>query len=100
MKGKEPFQKNIHLTLELYCPKEKLQSVGDLDNFITGVCDGLMATNPRAFVSEDWSRKDLENIAPEKTIAIKDDNAAIEIVAKKLESETEKTWYRIFLEGE
>lgn len=38
-----PLSENIQLTLEIHCPRRELHSIGDLDNFITGICDGLMA---------------------------------------------------------
>ena len=38
-----PLSANIRLTAEIYCGASELLRVGDLNNFITGVCDGLMA---------------------------------------------------------
>ena len=47
MEGAGPFRKNISIKLEIHCPIERLAGVGDLDNFVSGVCDGLMAAGPR-----------------------------------------------------
>jgi len=48
MDGRNPFNHNITLKLKFHCPINKIFRVGDLDNFITGVCDGLQAADPRA----------------------------------------------------
>lgn len=38
----EPFSSRVALKIVIYAPP----SAGDLDNFVTGICDGLMATHP------------------------------------------------------
>ncbi|MDQ0340529.1 hypothetical protein J2S00_003353 [Caldalkalibacillus uzonensis] len=41
------FKGHIHLSLFIYLPPDKIERVGDLDNFITGICDGIQAAHPR-----------------------------------------------------
>lgn len=41
--GEEPvLSADIRLSVQIHCAASELLTVGDLDNFITGVCDGLM----------------------------------------------------------
>ncbi len=35
------FRSFVRLEITLFAPKSKMESIGDLDNFITGVCDGV-----------------------------------------------------------
>ena len=43
LEGHPPLQSDIKLTLKLHIPINN-RSIGDLDTFVTGVCDGLMGT--------------------------------------------------------
>jgi hypothetical protein len=50
--GRLPAGGRMELELRVYAQT----SAGDLDNFVTGVCDGLMAAHPRTPIrDEDWS---------------------------------------------
>jgi hypothetical protein len=100
MQGYSPLQKNISLKLSICCPAESLASIGDLDNFITGVCDGLMAAAPRIKRDPQWLSGELASINPEVTIAIVDDSEVRSIQAVKEASTDGSTWYEVFLEGE
>ena len=95
-----PFQKNIRLVLEIYIGPENSRTVGDLDNFVTGVCDGLMAAHPRAKLDELWAQPDLHSIQPSRVMAIMDDSEVIDISARKVIGSTHQPWYRVALEGE
>jgi hypothetical protein len=100
MQGAGPFRKNISIKLEIYCPAERLARVGDLDNFIAGVCDGLMAAGPRIKRDSLWMAGEIASINPDHAIAIEDDSAVCSIVATKEVSGDDSMWYRIILEGE
>ena len=59
-------------------------SAGDLDNFITGICDGLMAADPRARIDpEQWLDVPVE-IRPDRPIAFVDDGIVAVIEAERL----------------
>jgi hypothetical protein len=92
-----PLSENIRLKVEIYCPLHELPQVGDFDNFITGVCDGLMAAAERTPV-ESWDSPELKPIHPSKPLAIRDDRNVVEIIARKLPSEDGNRWYRVVLE--
>ena len=94
-----PLSGDIHLTVEIHCPVNELHSIGDLDNFITGICDGLMAAATRTPVGEPWAAPTLEGIHPLKCIGIRDDRYVVAISARKLASESGELWYRVVLEG-
>jgi hypothetical protein len=97
--GRRPFRAHISLELEVHCTPVRGQRIGDLDNFVTGVCDGLMAADPRIKRDSRWDAPDLEAVHPSRTIAIEDDDAVVAIVARKI-SGGATPCYRIALEGE
>ena len=43
-----PFTGRVCIELTIYADNAVIESMGDLDNFITGICDGLQAADPRA----------------------------------------------------
>ena len=54
---------------------------GDLDNFITGVCDGLMNAHPRAKIHRLFCES--SNVDPAKAIAFDDDSEVTQICARR-----------------
>lgn len=100
MEGAGPFRTNISIKLEIHCPAERLARVGDLDNFIAGVCDGLMAAGPRIRRDTRWMADELASINPDLAIAIEDDSEVCSIMAMKETSHDGSMWYRVILEGE
>ena len=98
--GKQAFRRNIRLELEVYVGRTNSRSVGDLDNFVTGICDGLMAAHPLAALDAMWTVDSMQDIHPRHTIAILDDSEVVSISAKKLTGKSEELWYRVTLGGE
>ncbi|MEE9594610.1 MAG: hypothetical protein V3V92_04345, partial [Candidatus Hydrothermarchaeales archaeon] len=41
------FHSRVSLELTVFAPRSRLESMGDLDNFITGICDGLQAADSK-----------------------------------------------------
>ena len=99
MGSNTPLRRNITLKLTIYYSKQELVRAGDLDNFITGVCDGLMAANPGIKKHPRWSDAKLDTIKPDVTVAIADDSEVISIHATKTGTEN-GVWYDVVLEGE
>jgi hypothetical protein len=98
--GQPPLRANISLELELHYPLlSPGRQTGDLDNFITGVCDGLMAANPRIARDARWDTPELAAISPFHTVAIVDDAAIVSITARKIDG-SGPVWYRVALVGE
>ena len=58
--------------------------VGDLDSFITGICDSLKPINLQVKPGEVFQGR--EDIDPVKPIILKDDSQIVSIVAKKIQS--------------
>ncbi len=97
--GQAAFRASIGVELELHCPLRAARGVGDLDNFITGVCDGLMAAGPRSRMDPRWDAADVGDIHPSKTVAMEDDSAVVSITARNI-ADAPTPWYRVSLEGE
>jgi hypothetical protein len=94
MDGRSPVKSLIHLYLRLYAAPEN----GDLDNFITGICDGLMAAHPRTPIDlEVWS--DISELAqPNRNICYMDDKLIAKITAERLTSGAHDQHYEVELE--
>jgi hypothetical protein len=88
MGGRDPFDEPVELSLtvrtgatteapELWARR----SGGDLDNFITGVCDGLQAAYAGWRTSEEWA--DVPDAAqPDRPLVFTDDSWVRRIVAE------------------
>lgn len=99
LEGQPPLQSNIKLTLRIHIPIND-RSIGDLDTFVTGICDGLMATPYGGKLDPIWNDEELESIHPTKTIAIVDDSQVVSIQAEKVIGSADQQWYEVILEGE
>ena len=97
--GGPPLRHSIELELEVHLGRRNSRRIGDLDNFITGVCDGLMAANPRALANDVWAADMGTPICPSKCLAIEDDSEVVSISAKKIVGDTDAPWYVVRLTG-
>ena len=94
MGGRSPATSMFQLHLRLYAAPEN----GDLDNFITGICDGLMAAHPRTPIdTELWSGIS-EFAQPNKSICYTDDKLIVKIIAERLTSDAHDQHYEVELE--
>ena len=84
----------IHLTLRVY----SLPRQGDLDNFITGICDGLMAIHPLTPIdATDWEDLPLE-ARPHNKLVFKDDALIDRIEAQRFPPDGPEPRYQIELD--
>jgi hypothetical protein len=98
--GQPPFERDIRITVEIHDRPQRISFIGDLDNFITGICVGLMSAAPRASRTEDWEvDTGIADIGPSRCIAIRDDRHVVEIAARKLGDDSSVPWYAVTLEG-
>ncbi len=72
---------------------------GDLDNFITGVCDGLMpAHHNTPIIPGEW--QDVPEAArPNHAIAFRDDSVITQIVAERIVSDAGQRFYEVEIES-
>lgn len=100
MEGQPRLKSDIRLTVTVCVGTKNDRSVGDLDTFVTGVCDGLMKAAPRCkLCAEVWSEAE-EGIRPDRGIAIEDDCQVIGIQAAKVKDASGRRFYDVELEGE
>jgi len=72
---------------------------GDLDNFIAGICDGLMAAHPKTPI-DDQAWIDIPSEAhPRKAIALSDDSIVERIVAERRRIAESGSWYEVLIRG-
>jgi len=100
LQGSRPFQSNIKLTLKIHIGRVNDRTIGDLNTFVTGVCDGLMAAHPSGKLDPIWNDPKLKEVHPSRTSAIIDDSQIVQIHAEKIIGDTFDPWYEITLEGE
>ena len=99
LRGQQPLSTNISLTLRVHVGPINDQRSGDLDNYVTGVFDGLMAANPRSSIHPSFQDPKNAAVHPSICIAIIDDSEVISMAAEKLAGEGELEWYEIDLQG-
>lgn len=100
MDGKPPLERNIRLTLRVHVGPRNSKTTGDMDNFISGICDSLMAAAANFPESVWWAQTELANIHPSRTLAIKDDSQVVFIMAEKIVGDTNCPWYELTIDGE
>jgi hypothetical protein len=93
-----PFQQPVRLTLIVYVGTRHTRRKGDLDAYIAGVCDGLMAATPTTRLAALWSNDTLSAIHPHRPIAILDDFQIVSIRADKIVGSTTAPWYAVVVE--
>jgi hypothetical protein len=90
----EPPEGRVALSLRVFAEI----SEGDLDNFVGGVCDGLMPALPNVpSVLRDWPGEPPE-IGPERPIAFTDDKWVSRIFAERLPVDAEGIRYELAIE--
>ncbi len=99
MCGEPPLRYDISMSIVVHIGPTNDRMTGDLDNFITGVCDGLMAAAPNAKIAPVFNRPELVDIYPSKAICFLDDSAVVNISAQKIIGDTRIPWYEVVLGG-
>ena len=87
-KGSQPFTGKVQLRVTVRVSDQPGQDPGDLDNLVSGVCDGLMKAHPNAlaWINKDEKFKKLwpnNSIHPSRAIAFEDDKQVMRICAEK-----------------
>lgn len=98
--GRTPLKRNIRLSLVVHVGSVNDKFTGDLDNFVTGVCDGMMVADARSKLDMQWSDLELSDVHPSKLLAIVDDSQIVSIKAEKMVGDSDLPWYEVVLEGD
>lgn len=99
------FHSFISLKLTLFVPRSQLESIGDLDTFVTGVCDGLQAADnsSRLILHSIFLDPQYKEISPNRPLLIEDDSRVISIVAKKMplgeDQKDQEVHYEVIVES-
>ncbi|MCX6818442.1 MAG: RusA family crossover junction endodeoxyribonuclease [Candidatus Aenigmarchaeota archaeon] len=94
----KPLSGNIKLEITVFLPDNKTDK-GDLDNFITGICDGLMNAHKYAHIHEEFKKKENNDIHPKEFKMITDDSHVMSICAKKIIKSNCETRYEVTISG-
>ena len=98
--GCDKLERNINLSIKLHIKGENNRNTGDLDNYITGICDGLMMVAKCSILNKCWDSLEYEDIHPLQISFIADDSEVIKITAEKVLDNPDSVWYEILLDGE
>ncbi|MCC6809192.1 MAG: hypothetical protein IT381_17325 [Deltaproteobacteria bacterium] len=94
--SQQPLSQPLSLSLELHIGPLNNRAIGDLDNFITGVCDGLQACSAGTALHGAWAAPEMRDINPQRAIGFLDDVLVVEISARKVvEVDDRAPWYRV-----
>jgi len=96
------FHSWVVLELTVFVPRSRLESIGDLDSFVAGVCDGLQAADRKAlpYLHKIFREPGQEGIDPERALLIGDDAKVVSIVAKKVAlGEAQDVYYKVAVES-
>jgi hypothetical protein len=85
---------DVSLTVRVYASRTQ----GDLDNFATGICDGLMAVHVGVPVDATLWADLPPDARPERAIAFVDDGVVSRLLIERLPVPTEGPRYEIELE--
>ena len=95
------FRCHVKLELTVYIPGSRLESAGDLDNFITGVFDSLQAADPKVmkWLHQVFREPENEDIDPRIPLLIDNDSRIVSVLARKvLIDEGQPMYYTVALE--
>lgn len=98
--GNDILRDNIRLGIRIHIGSVNHSAIGDLDNFITGICDGLMKAHPKCKVPELWDNPAYADVHPDKKAFIVDDSQIVSIQAEKITGDSNQPWYEIVIEAE
>ena len=100
LNGSSPLFEDIALSIKIHLPRNH-NKPGDLDNYIKGICDGLMKcpNHPKLKLDEDFKEPEHAKIHPETFAMIEDDGEIIKITATKtVDEDIEEPFYEITIE--
>lgn len=78
------FRCHVSLTLVVYLPAPQIEQVGDLDNFVSGVCDALQAAPSNVPLHPAF---DGQAVDPRTPLLLEDDAKVVCIAARKVRVE-------------
>ena len=92
----------VALEFTVYVPRSRLELVGDLDNFITGICDGLQAADSKVlpYLYKIFQEPGREEIDPRHALLIDNDAKVVFITARKVAlDEDQEMYYKVAIES-
>ena len=85
----------ICIDLTIYANEKEIESMGDLDNFVTGICDSLQAADPRANMQDFIQKECIVN--PLQPVLFYTDAKVFEINAKKIPIKGNNGYYEVMI---
>jgi len=95
------FRSLVALEIAVFAPRSRLEAVGDLDSFITGICDGLQAADSKVipYLHKIFQEPGQEEIDPRHPLLIDNDAKVVSITARKVAlDEDREIYYKVAVE--
>lgn len=91
----DPFKDQVSLFLSFFIQPDLIQNTGDLDNYLSGICDALQPV-PKNIetIHELFNNSDLIDIHPRKPICYYDDSQIYRLIAEKKPT-LQETYYTV-----
>ena len=97
----ECFRSLVALELTVFTPSSQLESVGDHDSFIAGICDGLQAADSKVlpYLHKIFQEPGRKGIDPKHALLIDNDAKVVSITARKEAlDENQEIYYKVAVE--
>ena len=96
------FRSLVALELTVFAPSSRLESVGDLDTFIAGICDGLQAADSKVlpYLHKTFQESKQKELDPTVPLLIENDAKVVSITARKVAlDEDQEMYYTVAVES-
>jgi len=96
------FRGLVELEITVFVPKSQLETVGDLDNFIAGICDSLQAADVKipSFHKTFHKLAEDNKLHPKHPILIDNDAKVVSIIGKKVAlDERQGIYYKVVVKA-
>ncbi len=94
----KPFTSLVAIEVHVFVPRAQLESIGDLDSFVAGVCDSLQAADTSVLPHEVFNKLTGES-GPRRPLLITNDARVVLILARKIAfKESQKFRYEVAIE--
>jgi len=101
---RKPFTSRIRLHIAIFLTADDFTSeqVGDLDNFVSGVCDALQKANTRPEnLHQSFILPENNDVYPTNEIALSNDLAVVSIVADRFQASLgQESHYSVVIDGD
>lgn len=96
-----PLLGDVRVKLVAHIGPANTRTVGDLDNYVTGLLDGLQCAVGDSWKGHpSWSHPEVAHVRPDVWCAFEDDVNVVDIAASKQIGSTREPWYEVTIDAD